>query len=226
VDGRERLYRQFVAEEVSSALRHRLVNKLAAVGALTFHLRRQLPPQTPEPATAVLPMIDGELSKAAQALDLRFLAPPEAGGPVALAEVVHGVLSSVRSPGVEVRGPSRSAPQVIANADELDLALHCLVENAVEAVGTRGVVEVEVVEAEPYAGLAMIALEVRDDGPGLTEEERRRVQEPFHTTKPGRLGIGLSVARRIAQRWRGTIALAAGPQRGLRARLLLPADRP
>ena len=75
----------------------------------------------------------------------------------------------------------------------------------------------------------MTAIEVTDDGPGLNEEGRRRAREPFFTTKPGRLGIGLGVAARIAQRWRGAIELDARPAgsgqeapRGLVARLLLP----
>jgi signal transduction histidine kinase len=223
VDARERLYRQFAAEEVASAMRHRLVNKIAAVGALTFHLRRQLPAaQTPAGALAVLPMMDAELAQASQTLDLRFVGPVAPAAPVALGQIVRDLLASLDRPaGIELTGPPGPSPRAVVDPGELDLALFCLVENAIEAVAPRGTVSVGFGEAPP-AGTPMVAIEVTDDGPGLSEAERRRAQEPFFTTKPGRLGVGLGVAARIAQRWRGAIELAEGEGKGLRARLLLP----
>jgi signal transduction histidine kinase len=71
------------------------------------------------------------------------------------------------------------------------------------------------------SGTALAAIEIADDGPGLDEAGRRQALEPFFTTKAGRLGIGLNVAVRIAQRWRGTVELE-GAARGLVARLALP----
>jgi C4-dicarboxylate-specific signal transduction histidine kinase len=221
VEGRERLLRRFAAEEVASGLRHPLVNKIAAVGALTFHLRRQLPEGTPEAATKVLPMIDAELAQATQTLDLRFVGPVGPAAPLALGEVVEGLLASLeRPPGVEIVGPQGPSPRATIDRGELDLALFCLVENALEAVGDRGTVTVRWGEAT-----GMVMVEVADDGPGLKEAERRQAREPFFTTKPGRLGVGLNVAGRIAQRWRGTLELA-GARKGLVARLALPVPGP
>jgi signal transduction histidine kinase len=214
VDGRERLWRLYIAEEVASVLRHRLVNKISAVGALTFHLRRQLPEGTPAAATAVLPMIDGEVAQASQMLDLRFLEPARAGAVAQVGAVVEPVLASLeRRPGVEVVGPRGPSPRAAIDAAELDLALFCLAENAMEAAAAT--VTVRWSEARDLA-----AIEVADDGPGLNEIERRQALEPFYTTRPGRLGIGLNVAARIARRWRGSLELAGGP--GLVARLSLP----
>jgi signal transduction histidine kinase len=220
---RERLYLQFVAEEVASSLRHRLVNKIAAVGALTFHLRRQLPADAPAAARDVLPLIDAELAQASQSLDLRFVgAQSPAAAPLALGTLAEQLLASLaRVPGVELVGPRGPGPSVVGDAQELDLALYCLVDNAVEAVAGRGTVSVRLAEAEPRAGDAMIALEVTDDGPGMSEADRRQAKDPFFTTKPARLGLGLNVAHRIAQRWRGAVELAEG-RPGLVARLLLP----
>lgn len=228
MDARQRLYLQLVAEEVASAMRHRVVNKIAAVGALTFHLRRQLPPTgTPPSALAVLPMIDGELAQASQALDLRFLGPQDqAPAAVDLAALADGLLSTMaHPPGVELVGPGGGRPAVAADAGELDLALFCLLENAIEAVGPEGKVSVRLGDAEPRGGAPMVAVEVTDDGPTIAEADLARAREAFFTTKPGRLGLGLNVAVRIAQRWRGGVELARG-RRGVVARLLLPAAAP
>ena len=220
MEGRERLLRLFAAEEVASALRHRLVNKVAAVGALTFHLRRQLPAGTPEAATKVLPMIDAELAQASQMLDIRFLGTAGTGAAIDLGQTVQRLLGSLeRRAGVELVGPRGAIPGVAIDGGELEVALFCLVENALEAA--RG----KVVVRWGQAPEGMATVEVADDGPGLDEAERRQAREPFFTTKPGRLGVGLNVAGRIAQRWRGSLELAdASP--GLAARLSLPVAAP
>ena len=217
MQARERLYRQFAAEEVASALRHRLVNKISAVGALTFHLRRQPPPGTPETALGVLPMIEAEVAQASQTMNLHFVGPAGAAVPVPLGEVAGTVLAAVERPvGVVLVGPDGLSPRALVDPTELELALHCLVENAVEALAGKGTVTVRCREAGARA-----ALEIADDGPGLGEAERRQALEPFFTSKPGRLGIGLNVAARIAHRWRGALELEGGA-RGLVARLTLP----
>ena len=46
--------------------------------------------------------------------------------------------------------------------------------------------------------------------------------EPFFSTKPGRLGLGLNIARRIAGRWGGTVDLLPGQSRGVVSTLSLP----
>jgi signal transduction histidine kinase len=193
------------------------------VGALTFHLRRQLPAEgTPPSALAVLPMIDAELSQASQALDQRFVAGQQTAPAVSLSRIVQDLLSSLERPaGVELVGPAGPGPTVSADADELDLALFCLVENALDAVGAQGLVTVRFAAAEARGGLPMTALEVVDDGPGLGPEELVQARQAFFTTKRERLGLGLNVAARIAQRWNGTVELASG-RRGLIARLALP----
>lgn len=217
-DGRERRYRLFVADEVASSMRHGLVNKISAVGALGFHLRRQLPAaETPPSALAVLPLIDAELAQATQLLDRRFLAPAAPGEPRSIGPVVADLLASFRPPaGVTLVGPSAALPALAVDPGELDLALFCLVENALEAA--RSQVVVTAVHGPP----ATLAIAVEDDGPGLDAAGRARAREPFFTTRPGRLGLGLNVVTRIAQRWRGTLELGDRPGGGLSARLLLP----
>jgi len=63
---------------------------------------------------------------------------------------------------------------------------------------------------------------VRDNGPGLTNEQNLFV--PFYTTKPGGTGIGLVLAQQIAQAHRGSVQLVnrKDGQRGCRADLKLP----
>lgn len=59
--------------------------------------------------------------------------------------------------------------------------------------------------------------------PGLTAEQREQIFVPFFTTKPGGSGIGLSLARRIAQAHGGRITVLSNEPRGSIFRFSLPA---
>lgn len=55
-------------------------------------------------------------------------------------------------------------------------------------------------------------IRVRDNGPGLTEEQQKRIFEPFYTTKSKGTGLGMPIARRIIEAHGGTLTSgAAGP---------------
>jgi len=58
-------------------------------------------------------------------------------------------------------------------------------------------------------GAAALRISVRDNGPGLSSEQRRRIFEPFYTTKPTGTGLGMAIAQRIIEAHEGTIAIGA-----------------
>jgi signal transduction histidine kinase len=70
-----------------------------------------------------------------------------------------------------------------------------------------------------------IHITVEDNGPGLGEAERLTMFEPFRSAVPGHLGIGLTVARWLAERQAGSLRLDAAAQGGARAVLALPSWR-
>jgi len=70
-----------------------------------------------------------------------------------------------------------------------------------------------------------VRLMVEDNGPGVAAVDRMRVFEPFWTTRPGALGLGLPVARLLAQRQGGSLTLEGAESGGTRAVLTLPSWR-
>jgi signal transduction histidine kinase len=104
----------------------------------------------------------------------------------------------------------------------LTRALSNLVDNAVK-FGTV----VTVALTQPPGG--PVTIEVADDGPGIAEAERARVMEPFYRSDAARgldgkpsFGLGLSIARSVAQAHGGTLSLHGRSPKGLIARLTLP----
>jgi signal transduction histidine kinase len=68
------------------------------------------------------------------------------------------------------------------------------------------------------------ALEVADDGPGLSQEAREHLFEPFFTTKPNGTGLGLPTSRRFVEAHGGTIDVARSDLGGALFRVRLPLD--
>jgi len=77
-------------------------------------------------------------------------------------------------------------------------------------------------ERARLGGLPALAIRVCDNGPGLTPEQRRRIFEPFYTTKPTGTGLGTSIAQRLVEAHGGTIVLSDNPPRGAEIVITLP----
>jgi signal transduction histidine kinase len=71
-------------------------------------------------------------------------------------------------------------------------------------------------------GQAGVEVGIRDNGKGLTDEQRLRLFEPFYTTKTGGTGLGLAIARRIAEAHGGQIAVGSGPGPGTEIEVFFP----
>ncbi|WP_218933713.1 PAS domain S-box protein [Rubripirellula lacrimiformis] len=67
---------------------------------------------------------------------------------------------------------------------------------------------------------------VRDNGPGLNEEQKQKVFEAFYSTKPKGSGLGMAIALRIVQAHRGTISAGSGVGGGAEFVLVLPRKLP
>lgn len=122
---------------------------------------------------------------------------------------------------VEVQVPS-GLPPVRAVEAHLRHMLLSLVINAKQALAGR--TDGLIVLAAQQAG-AEVRLTVEDNGPGLPPDERIRAFEPFHTSHEGSLGIGLTVARWLAQRQGATVMLEPAAPGGLRAVVAMQAWR-
>jgi PAS domain S-box-containing protein len=68
-----------------------------------------------------------------------------------------------------------------------------------------------------------VRVAVRDDGPGLSAEQRRRLFEPFYTTRPRGTGLGMTIVQNIVEAHSGTVAAAEVPA-GTEIVITLPRD--
>ena len=120
----------------------------------------------------------------------------------------------------EAFGLATPLPEAEARFDpaQLEQALVNLLRNAHES-GSRA----EEVELLVKAGVASLRIEVRDRGPGMSGAVLTNALVPFYSTKRHGTGLGLALAREIAEAHGGRIVLANRDGGGLSVALILPA---
>lgn len=203
-------------------LAHDLRNPLASILLNVEALRAQsLGPET----RGAVEDIHAAVERVRRAIDalVEFgrLGPPsvsEVGLEEILSRVVGGLRPALRegrhTVHLELHGLS-----VFANPLLLEQILANLLTNAVESCGGGVTVSVR---AESDGHRVRVAVE--DDGPGILSEMRERVFEPFETSRLGRMGLGLTIAREAAESMNGAIVAEEAPGGGARLLLTLPAS--
>jgi PAS domain S-box-containing protein len=139
------------------------------------------------------------------------------------AQQVLGLLHSEvisRKAKIEFR-PDPGLLEAAAGRVEVQQVIINLVLNGLDAM--KGAGEGMVLEIETVHEDHQLHLVVRDHGPGVPAEMMPRLFEPFITTKPGGLGLGLAISRGIAERFHGELTAENHPDGGAVFRLLLPA---
>jgi len=110
---------------------------------------------------------------------------------------------------------------------QLAVAIQTLVINSLEAVGTAGHVEVTVrrIASDDHTWAEVV---VSDDGPGISEEVRRHMFDPFYSGREaGRgLGFGLSKCWRIVTDHGGQVVVGRSARHGAELTMLLPLMQP
>jgi two-component system, OmpR family, sensor kinase len=108
---------------------------------------------------------------------------------------------------------------VVADRQHIETALDSLVENAVRYTEEGGRIEVAA-----YPDEDNIVIEVRDDGPGIPDEELPYIFESFRSgSSRGGTGIGLAIVKSIVEAHGGGISVENLPGGGASFRLRLPA---
>jgi signal transduction histidine kinase len=124
-----------------------------------------------------------------------------------------GVVAEVHEPLPQVRGDAERLRQVLTN----------LIDNAIKYSPAGGDVEVRA-----YREDGRLRVDVSDQGPGIAKDDQRLIFEKFGrvsggTARPG-TGLGLFIARSIAEAHGGLLEVASAPDHGSTFTLELPLD--
>ncbi|MEM9250255.1 MAG: PAS domain S-box protein [Pseudomonadota bacterium] len=181
----------------------------------------------------------GIAARRAQALVRELLTfarrEPGAPRPVALYDVVMEVSNLLQASLPPVIRIACSEPEgvcnVVGDPTHLNQIILNLCRNAAEAIGgDPGLIQLSIrrenaPDGLPAAPEGWVRLDVADDGPGMSEDTKRRLFEPFFTTKPiGKgSGLGLAVVFGLVEELGGSIRVESSLGAGARFSVFLPA---
>jgi signal transduction histidine kinase len=141
---------------------------------------------------------------------------------VDLSALIDSVCADLDDVGEPVTWQSHGPAPLSCRPNEIKRAVRNLVENAV-AYGRKADVQLE----ETPAGYDIV---IEDDGPGIPDDDKQRVFEPFvrlessRNTETGGTGLGLTLVKAIAEGHGGAVILENRDRGGLRARMRLPRE--
>jgi PAS domain S-box-containing protein len=119
----------------------------------------------------------------------------------------------------------REVPPVVATEGRLGQVFLNLLVNAAQAIPEGNVSGHEIAVSSHVNEQGRVVVAVRDTGPGMSEDVRARLFQPFFTTKPRGVGtgLGLSICHRLVTELQGEIEVDSAPGRGTTFRVILPA---
>lgn len=203
---------------------HELNNPLAAILGFTQLLLKK---ETDEESRLALETIDHEAARAGRIVrDLLTLArkpDAERRGRINLNDVV-GYIVGTRRYALETHGIAclsaldPTLPPVVGDRAQLEQVVLNLLNNAEQAIRSAGE-HGGTIAIRTCAEGAAVVLEIEDDGPGIPDETRDRIWEPFWTTKAlgAGTGLGLTVVRDIVASHGGEISVTQSDEERVRA---------
>jgi C4-dicarboxylate-specific signal transduction histidine kinase len=141
-------------------------------------------------------------------------------------EAIHEVIELTRGQAVKSGASVRTAlgeglPLIEGDRVQLQQVALNVIINAVQAMSdAEGPRELTITTAQAEPNGVLVA--VKDTGPGLAPASLEQLFAPFYTTKPGGLGMGLSISRSIVEAHGGRLWVTANPPRGVVFQFTLP----
>jgi signal transduction histidine kinase len=214
---------------IAAGFAHELGNSLNVIRGFNAVALRELPDDHPNKPD--LEAVKREVTRASGLLE-RFLVFARARPGKAHVQSAEPMLTEV----VEVLGPTAKtakvsielryeagAPEVRIDPELLRQAFMNLGLNAIQALQPNGGGVLRFSARRGPAG--DLVIEARDDGPGMDEETRAKVFEPFYTTKATGTGLGLAIVRQAVEAHGGSVSVESAPGQGAAFTIRLPEGR-
>lgn len=230
----QRAMRFAAAGQLASALAHEINQPMTAL--LSYLRAAAVLANSPTPTNGrlanTLNKADAEAIRAIEVL--RRLREFYRGDGVRLEDVDIGAVCKrvadalrdrVRHSGVELQiSCAARLPTVVFDRTQLEIVLHNLVTNALDALNALAASKDQSrrIEVTVYAQASDVSISVEDSGPGISANVAERLFEPLVTSKVSGMGLGLSVSRSMLRTQGGDLWVEAGRLGGARFVIRVP----
>ena len=230
----ERLNRVMLMGEMTASIAHEINQPIAAAITNASACLRWLAAQPPDMVEAreALGRIIRDGNRASEVIAriralIRKVPPRRTRLNIneAILEVIALTDGDLRRSGITLQTRLSSAlPPVAADRVQLQQVMLNLIANAIEAMSGSADEPHELTMVSGANNSGDVFVEVRDSGPGLDPASLDSLFDPFYTTKPEGMGMGLAISRSIVEAHGGRLSAAPNQPRGAVFRFTLPIE--
>jgi signal transduction histidine kinase len=216
--------------QMAAGIAHELRNPLMAMKILVQAAAEASPPHLADRDLLVLEEEITRLERSTETF-LDFARPPQIERRTFDLRFVVGQVIDLVSARADRQGvrltcdfPEEATIPIRADMGQVRQVLLNLLLNALDAVQEGGTVSVEIETAESASDGTprWVTIRIRDTGRGLPGELGSKIFEPFVSTKPTGIGLGLSISKRIVESHGGQIVAVNHPDGGAEFEIRLP----
>lgn len=227
---RQRLDRLALLGEMTAVLAHELRNPLASISSGIQYLAQQTPPD--QPNYEALALVLKESTRLNQLLEdiLEMSRTPRLQlGLNSITDMLDDILARWYATAALhqirlVKDYDPATPIVRCDPLRVEQAMSNLIINAIQAMPGGGVLTVRTrLESDPDSGLAFLAVDIGDTGPGVPSAILSKLFTPFFTTKGNGTGLGLTITQRVINEHGGSVAVDSVEGHGAVFTVRLPA---
>ena len=209
--------------EAVTKINHDLRNILSTAQLMSDRLAMSNDPQVKRTSPMLMKAIDRAINLCVRTMDFAKPRPEIIPSAFPLRDLVSDIstwLSPTLGDKTEIVNSVPADFTIYADRDQLARALSNLLRNA----GAAGATRIAVGARSDKAGdMPSVVLDVADNGPGLPENVRQHLFQPFAgSPRDGSTGLGLAIVRDLARAHGGDIALISSSETGTAFRLTLP----
>jgi len=216
--------------QMAAGIAHEVRNPLMSMKILVQNAVDQPPGETLRPRD--LRVLEDEIERVESIIThfLDFARPPQIDKQVRdVTQLVERVVCNLEARAAQRKviieiDPGVESIKVDVDAGQFQQVLYNLVINAIEVIPDGGRVTVQLGREQKHPKVApQLIVRVKDTGPGLPAALGERIFEPFVSARPGGMGLGLSICRRIVEAHGGDLRGANGIDGGAVFTLRMPA---
>lgn len=219
--------------EVARRLAHEIKNPLTPIQLSAERLQHKLADKLSDADANILQRSTVTIVQQVEAMkemvdDFSEYAKPskKQSVPIDLSVLIQEVLALyVLKSGVKFKTSYEAGGMLMINGDPVSIrqVLHNLLKNALEAIETKGIIEINLHRVQKN-DTDFIEIALYDDGPGIKEDQIEKVFEPYVTSKAKGTGLGLAIVKKIIEEHGGAIWVDTGRKIGAGFILQLPAS--
>ncbi len=214
------------AGRLAAEFAHQIKNPLAVIHNAAYSLRRSLKPGNPA-AEQQLEIIQEEVARADRVITQVMGYAQLGEGRVEKLDVVEKINQAIEqvfpasvSTDIQVRKYfADHFPPLLMQRGHLSEILVNLLQNAREALGRQGTIQVEALCQRNHT----VEISIADNGPGIPPDKVERIFEAYFTTKEKGTGLGLAIVKHNAELYGGSISVESTLGKGAKFTVLFPA---